>query len=155
MATAAIDHLSLPASERDLQQIEDLHHLLRQQGHARLIGPGGEPSVQLPEPVHALLMQILTALRQGSAISLVPVTQDLTTQEAAELLGVSRPHFVKLLESGALPFHLAGTHRRVYLQDLLAYKQQRDEGRSSALDRMAEEADSAGIYDQVLLPVVP
>jgi excisionase family DNA binding protein len=97
-------------------------------------------------------MQILDAMRQGSAISLIPITQDLTTQQAAELLGVSRPHFVKLLESGELAFHLVGTHRRVYLQDLMACKQQRDENRSKVLDRMAEEADASSLHDQVILP---
>lgn len=152
MASASIDHLSLPPAPRDLQQIEALHHLLGQQGHARLVGPGGEPSIELPEPVYALLMQILDAMRHGSALSLVPVTQDLTTQEAAELLGVSRPYFVKLLEFGSLPFHLTGTHRRVYLNDLLTYKQQRDEGRTEALNRMAAEAERSGLYGQVILP---
>ena len=152
MATAPIDHLSMPAAQDDRQQIEQLHDLLRRQGHARLVGPGGEPSVELPESVYALLMQILDAARQGHAISLMPITRDLTTQEAADLLGVSRPHFVKLLQSGELLFHLVGTHRRVYLKDLLAYKQLRDLNRAKALDQMAEEADAARLYDQVLLP---
>jgi excisionase family DNA binding protein len=61
-------------------------------------------------------------MQQGKAISIVPVMQDLTTQQAATLLGVSRPFFVKLLESGAQPFYLTGTHRRVYLNDLMANK---------------------------------
>jgi uncharacterized protein YbjQ (UPF0145 family) len=59
---------------------------------------------------------------------------------------------VKLLEAGKIAFHQAGTHRRVYLKDLLEYKQQRDRDRHEALDRMAQEADEAGLYDKVLLP---
>lgn len=152
MATATLDHLSIPESGEEQQQIEQLHQLLSREGRARLVGPGNEPAIELPEPVYALLMSILDDMRQGRAISLVPVTQDLTTQEAAELLGVSRPHFVKLLESNAMPFHLAGTHRRVYLKDLMAYKEQRDQRRRKALDRMAEEADMDGRYDLVVLP---
>lgn len=78
--------------------------------------------------------------------------QDLTTQQAAALLGVSRQFFVKLLESGALPFHVSGTHRRVYLKDLLTYKEQRDRERRKALDQMAKETEELGLYDKVLLP---
>ena len=78
--------------------------------------------------------------------------QDLTTQQAAALLGVSRPFFVKLLESGALPFHVTGTHRRVYLKDLSTYKEQRDRERRKALDQMAKETEELGLYDKVLLP---
>jgi excisionase family DNA binding protein len=78
--------------------------------------------------------------------------QDLTTQQAAGMLGVSRPFFVKILESGKLPFHLTGTHRRVYLKDLLAYKQYRDNERHEALNRIAQEDERAGLYDKVLLP---
>ena len=68
------------------------------------------------------------------------------------MLGVSRPFFVKLLETNQLPYYLAGTHRRVYLQDLLVYKQDRDQQRHEALNQMVREADEQGLYDQVLLP---
>ena len=152
MATATIDTLSLPNALEDQEQIEELHQLLHREGRARLVGPGSEPAIELPASVYAVLMNILNAMRQGGAISLVPVTQDLTTQEAAELLGVSRPYFVKLLEAGGIAFHSTGTHRRVYLKDLLAYKEQRDRGRRTVLDQMAAEADAAGLYDQVFLP---
>ena len=108
--------------------------------------------MELPDAVYDLLLKILRVMEEGKAISIVPVMQDLTTQQAAELLGVSRPFFVKLLETGSLPYHLTGTHRRVYLKDLLAYKQHRDQERHAALERMAEEADQAGLYDKVLLP---
>jgi excisionase family DNA binding protein len=106
----------------------------------------------LPDAVYELLLRILDGMQQGKAISIVPVMQDLTTQRAAGLLGVSRPFFVKLLESGKIPFHLTGTHRRVYLKDLLAYKEQRDRERLDALDQMAREAEELGLYDKVLLP---
>jgi excisionase family DNA binding protein len=91
-------------------------------------------------------------MEQGKAISIVPVMQELTTQQAAEQLGVSRPFFVKLLETGKLPFHLVGTHRRVYLKDLLSYKQKRDQDRHAAIEQMADEAEQAGLYDKVILP---
>jgi excisionase family DNA binding protein len=106
----------------------------------------------LPDTVFELLLQILEGMQQGKAISIVPVMQDLTTQQAAGLLGVSRPFFIKLLESGKLPFHLTGTYRRVYLKDLLVYKEHRDRERRDALDQMAREAGELGLYDKVLLP---
>jgi excisionase family DNA binding protein len=150
MATPTLDPVSLPASQE--VQVHALHELLRREGKARLSGRGGEPSVDLPDAVYELLMRILEGMQQAKAISIVPVMQDLTTQQAAGLLGVSRPFFVKLLESGKLPFHLTGTHRRVYLKDLLAYKEHRDAERHEALDRMAREAEELGLYDKVLLP---
>ena len=150
MAASTVDPVSLPASQQ--QQVQALHALLRGPVKARLIGKGGEPAIELPDAVYDLLLRILDGMQDCKAISVVPVMQDLTTQQAATLLGVSRPFFVKLLEAGALPFHLTGTHRRVYLKDLMAYKQQRDRGRLEALDRIAQEAEQAGLYDKVLLP---
>ena len=150
MATTVLDPISLPAAEE--AQVQALHDLLRKDGKARLVGRGGEPALELPDAVYDLLLKIVGGLQEGKAISVVPVTQDLTTQEAAEFLGVSRPFFVKLLKENELPFHLIGTHRRVYLKDLLDYKHRRDHQRREALDTMAREADEAGLYDKVLLP---
>lgn len=150
MATTILDPISLPVAEE--AQVQALHDLLRKDGKARLVGRGGEPALELPDAVYELLLKIVDGLQQGKAISVVPVTQDLTTQEAAEFLGVSRPFFVKLLKQNELSFHLIGTHRRVYLKDLLDYKHQRDHQRREALDTMAREADEAGLYDTVLLP---
>lgn len=150
MGTPSLDPVSLPASQEE--QVHALRDLLRREGKARLIGKGGEPAIELPDAVYALLLRILEGMQEGKAISIVPVTQDLTTQQAAGLLGVSRPFLVKLLESGKLSFHMTGTHRRVYLKDLIAYKERRDHERHEALDRMAQEAERAGLYDKVLLP---
>jgi excisionase family DNA binding protein len=150
MATSMLAPVSLPASQED--QVHALHELLQREGKARLMGKGGEPSIELPDAVFELLLRILEVMEQGKAISIVPVMQDLTTQQAAGLLGVSRPFFIRLLESGKLPFHLTGTHRRVYLKDLLVYKEHRDRERRDALDQMAREAEELGLYDKVLLP---
>jgi excisionase family DNA binding protein len=150
MATATLDPITLPQAEEE--QVHRLSEFLHSHGQTLLIGHGGDSPVEIPETVHELLVQILDLMRQGKAISIIPVTQDLTTQQAAEVIGVSRPFFVKLIEAGALPFHLAGTHRRVYLRDLLAYKERRDRARHAAIERMADQAEKDGIYDTVLLP---
>jgi excisionase family DNA binding protein len=91
-------------------------------------------------------------MQLGRAIVLIPENQQLTTQRAADLLGVSRPHLIKLLESGELPYHRAGSHRRVYLKDLVAYQKRRDAERKAALDSIAREAFESGLYDRTGIP---
>ena len=78
--------------------------------------------------------------------------RQLTAQRAADLLGVSRPPLIKLLEAGVLPYHKAGSHRRIFLKDLLAYQKRRDEERKAALDRIAKEAFESGLYDRTGVP---
>lgn len=150
MTVSSLNPVSLPPSQEE--QVNALRKLLKRKGKARLVGKGGEPAIELPDAVYELLIRIVEGMQAGKAISIVPVMQDLTTQEAAGLLGVSRPSLVKLLESGKLSFHMTGTHRRVYLRDLMAYKEHRDGERRDALDRIAQEAERAGLYDKVLLP---
>lgn len=94
----------------------------------------------LPRSVTPLLIHLLTEMSQGNAVTLIPVHAELSTQEAANLLNVSRPHLVKLLESGQLPFHKAGTHRRVRFADLEAYRTRFEAQRGLALDELARQA---------------
>ena len=85
--------------------------------------PGDQ--VELPEEVYLALRKIVDAMQSGLAVSVVPQATRLTTQQAADLLNVSRPTVVKLLDEGEIPFEKAGTHRRVILADLLAYRERR------------------------------
>ena len=98
------------------------------------------------------LKDIVRNMHLGRAIVLVPENQQLTTQRAADLLGVSRPHLIKLVEAGELPYHKAGSHRRIYLNDLLAYQKRRDDERKAALDRIAKEAFESGLYERTGIP---
>jgi excisionase family DNA binding protein len=120
-------------------------------GTATLVGPGGE-HLELPAVVYDFLKQLLAALARGQAVSIVPYMQELTTLEAAELLGVSRQHLVRVVEAGRIPFHMVGTHRRMYLRDVLDYKQERDLRRHEILAEMARADVEAGVYDKVLVP---
>ena len=147
MATL-IDPISIPESQE--AQIRDLRRLI-QQGSAKLVGPDGH-QVEIPEPVHDLLLTILKNLQAGKAISIVPEHQQLTTQRAADILGVSRPFLVRLVEDGDIPFHMVGSHRRIYLRDLLDYKRRRDAARHEAINNMARTEMEAGTYDRVMLP---
>lgn len=106
----------------------------------RLQGGAGTEDVVVPAEVVPLLVEILGQIANGNGVRVVPVHAELTTQQAADLLNVSRPHLVKLLENGAIPFHLVGTHRRVRLHDLLAYRTQLHERQDALLDELAEEA---------------
>ncbi|HEY0795230.1 MAG TPA: excisionase family DNA-binding protein [Acidisarcina sp.] len=133
-------------------RITALYELLRLEDKVIVTGEGELAPVEVPEVVHDLLLKILKGIQEGKAISILPVVEELTTQQAAGVLGVSRPYFVKLLESKKLPYHLTGSHRRVYLKDLMTYKQYRDRERHEALNRMAHESERAGVYDKVLLP---
>ncbi len=82
----------------------------------------------------------------------MPVMQELTTQQAANMLGVSRPFLIGLLNSSEMPHHKTGTHRRIYLKDLLAYRDQRDQKRKLVLAGIAKQDLAEGTYDQIHVP---
>ena len=140
--------VALPESEE--VQIRELNRML-QLGSPALVGADGE-RVELPGAVFRLLKDIVRNMQLGRAIVLIPENQQLTTQRAADLLGVSRPYLIKLLEAGELPHHKAGSHRRIYLKDLAAYQKRRDVERKAALDRIAKEAFESGLYDRTGIP---
>ena len=131
---------------RDLTALLDLSRFLEHHTEpALLLGPDGE-QVPLPEEVYRVLIEVVEAMREGKVITLVPHTQRLSTQEAADFLGISRPTLVKLLEDGKIPLRPAGRHRRILFTDLLAYPQRQHADRRAALDRMTEDASEAGLY---------
>jgi len=94
----------------------------------------------LPRQALALLRDILVEMAQGNAVTIVPTHAELTTQEAANILNVSRPHLVKLLESGEISFTKAGTHRRVRYQELMSYKETRMKESIDALAELSAQA---------------
>lgn len=101
--------------------------------------------VELPTSALRLLVDILTELADGNAVKVVPVHAELTTQEAADLLNVSRPHLVKLLEEGELPFHRTGKHRRVRFADLMQFKERRDQASEPAMEELTKQAQDLGM----------
>jgi len=101
--------------------------------------------IELPTSALRLLVDILAELAGGNAVRVVPVHAELTTQEAADLLNVSRPHLVKLLEAGELPFHRTGKHRRVRFADLMHYKSERDRSSEQALAELTRQAQELGM----------
>ena len=102
----------------------------------------------VPTSALYLLVDILGELAIGNAVKVVPVHAELTSQEAADLLNVSRPHLVKMLEEGAIPFTKTGRHRRIRFSDLMAFKQRRDEESQEAMEALAQQAQELGMgYD--------
>lgn len=99
-----------------------------------------EETIELPAGAVKLLMAILEDMASGRAVTIVPQNAELTTQQAADFLNVSRPFLVQLLEQKRLPFRLVGTHRRIRLEDVLAYKENIDAERRKVLDQLTAQA---------------
>lgn len=114
---------------------------------AELVGPDGK-SLKLPNSVYTLLTQLVSELAQGNAVTIVPVRHELTTQQAADILNVSRPFLIKLLESGDIPFRRVGTHRRILFEDLMAYKRHRSEARQQFFKESLREAVALGMDEE-------
>jgi excisionase family DNA binding protein len=116
--------------------------------HARLVGPDDE-TIELPDELYTVIRAAVQTLLAGQGISIAPHTALLSTQEAADLLGISRPTLVKLLESGEIPFEQSGQrrHRRVRLAEVEAYRQRAHRSRRSALRELTQEADAEGLYE--------
>ena len=112
---------------------------------ARLRVIDGDGEIEVPVSALRMLVDILANMAEGNAISIVPIHAELTTQQAADFLGVSRPYLVGMVERGELPHHKVGTHRRVYFRDLLAYRKQRLEGSKAALEALADQAQKLGM----------
>jgi excisionase family DNA binding protein len=133
-------------SPGDTESVRHLLDLFRSETKPPALVDEHGNRTELPRPIYELLVRVASALQEGKVISLVPETQELTTQAAANILGVSRPHLIKLLESGHLEFHKVGAHRRIRMQDLIAFQQNRDRERRKALDELARKAQEAGLY---------
>ncbi|MAD79963.1 MAG: DNA-binding protein [Planctomycetaceae bacterium] len=99
-----------------------------------------DEQIELPAVAVRLLIDLLSVMAEGNAVTLIPIHAELTTQQAADLLGVSRPFLIKQLEDEVIPFRRVGTHRRVLFSELMKYKHEVDNQRSKALDELTEQA---------------
>lgn len=106
-----------------------------------LSGPEHGDHVQLPEDMYKLLLQVVSAMQAGLAVTVAPLSQTLTTQQAADLLGISRPTLVRLLDDGHIRYERINSHRRLLLRDVLEYREQRRRSQYAALEAMAVDVD--------------
>ncbi len=139
-----LDPVAPQTDERD--EVKKLSALLGRSGaHCRLLGPLGE-EIEFPASVFYVLERVVELMAEGNAVTIVPVGQKLTTQQAANILNVSRQYLVRLLESGRIRFEKTGTHRRIDIQDVLDYKQKRNAERGIALDNLTTLSEECGGY---------
>jgi len=139
-------HLSSLKGEKD-RILELLKTTIEEEEPSRLNVKIGEDEVDMPLPrdLMTVILEILTEVAQGHSVSVGPEEEELTTSEAAELLNVSRPHLVKLLEEGEIPFRKVGTHRRVRREDVLEYKRRQRKEAEEAMQNLADQAQELGL----------
>ncbi len=142
-----IEEQKVPISDGDRQEIEQLYDAMRR-GKAKLVGPDGQARL-LPHSLYSFLVELIGLLNEGKSVYIVQNQAKLTTVEAAAMLGVSRQFLINILVKGEIPYHLVGTHRRIYAQDLLAYKSKRDQDRRKILRDLAKEEAAKGLYDRI------
>lgn len=139
-----------PVSPSDASGIAGLARFIEREatdkGKPRLVGPD-EESIELPDEVYEVLVRVVSAMRAGNAVSVVPYAMRVSTQEAAEMLGISRPTFVRLLEKDEIPFEQPGRHRRIRLADVLAYRDRTHSRAQDHLDALTAEASANGLFD--------
>jgi excisionase family DNA binding protein len=138
---------AVDTSSQEQQEIVDVYAKLRD-AEAKLIGPDGRAEI-LPNNVYSFLLRLLADLRAGHSVTILQNKHELTTVEASKILGMSRQFLVQVLEKGGISFHMVGTHRRMYVRDVIAYKSQRDFSRRSVLNDLAKREFAKGDYDQV------
>ncbi len=139
-------HRQLPPTEQESTMARNSGQLLARYAREdqslmlRVIDAQQAEPIELPAGAVALLMDILEAMAAGRGITLMPENAELTTVEAAEILNVSRPYLIKLLEEGHIPYRKVGTHRRVRLDDVMRYRTAIDQTREVVLDHLVAEA---------------
>ena len=137
--------MPLAISAGDQEQVQELYQKI-QRSRAKLVGPDGKTQ-SLPVSLYEFLVKLIDDLCEGQSVAIVQNDAQLTTVEAARMLGVSRQFLVKVLERGEIPHHMVGTHRRVYVRDLLAYKARRDSKRRQTVDDLTRAEAEDGLYD--------
>ncbi|MGI8551387.1 MAG: helix-turn-helix domain-containing protein [Dehalococcoidia bacterium] len=148
MASFIVGQELVAVSEGERWTLVEADRLLEDDEAAVLLvaGPSRE-TIPLSAPALRVYKQVVHLLARGEDVILVPLHRELTTQEAANLLNVSRPFLVQLLERGEIPFTRTGSHRRIRFGDVMDYKERRDANRRTALAELTRFSDELGLYD--------
>ncbi|MDT3446526.1 MULTISPECIES: helix-turn-helix domain-containing protein [unclassified Pseudofrankia] len=140
-----------PADGSDLARFARRLARVEEPARAQLVGPDGS-QMDIPDELYGVLRDVVAALSQGLAITIAPHNTMLTTQEAADLLNISRPTLVRLLTDGEIPYTMRGRHRRVMLRDILDYRDRTRRERRQTLDQMAADAEEDDLYNLTATP---
>ncbi|MEG4863385.1 MULTISPECIES: excisionase family DNA-binding protein [unclassified Microcoleus] len=139
---------SVRLQEKEQESIAQLAQILsRESAQPKLVTSNGE-EILIPESVCNILRQAVQAIASDRAVSIVLHDRELTTQQAADIINVSRLFLVKLLDEGAIPYIKVGSHRRIQFKDLIIYKEHRDRKRRKLLDQLIEMTEEAGLYEE-------
>lgn len=132
----------------EIETIKQLKKLIAKAENKELqISTSNGESIALPNSVTDIFRTVINVIAQGKGISLIPVAEEVTTTQGAEILNISRPYLMRLIENGEIPYHQVGTHKRINLQDLLEYKKIRDTKRKKGLQKLTELSQELGLYD--------
>jgi excisionase family DNA binding protein len=142
--TLTLDREPIAAPNTDREALRGVEAMI--QSGLELRVSAGDRSIELPDALRLVLEQAAHELVRGNRVSLLPLGRMLTTRQAAEMLNISRPFLIQLLEREEIPFEMVGTHRRVAIEDVLRYRAQRSERRREVLRALSEEADELGFY---------
>lgn len=136
----------MAVTSKDIELAEKGRKLLRSRAKASVrLNIGQSTTVDMPKPVREVLEKTLSFIAEGQSVVVLPEPAEITTQQAADLLHVSRPFIVKLLENEEIPFRKVGKHRRIRMEDVLRYKEKIDKKRLKVLEKLAAEAQELGL----------
>lgn len=142
---AATDIRTIEASEEDRESFEALSSFLDERGSTILMHD--DQRIEIPDSLVDVIHQAVEIMRAGGAVSIIPHNTMLTTQQAADYLGVSRPYLISILDKEGIEYSYTGTHRRISLKEIEKYRTRRDAERREILDAMTREAYEMGLYD--------
>ena len=135
-----------PKNEEELQEIIELVSKISNLDQFVMLKSDGQ-EIEIPSIVTKILYEIIAILSKGGALTIIPMEKELTTQQAADILNVSRPFLVNLLENGEIPFHKTGTHRKILMKDLREYKEQINKNRTNKINEIINLSQEYGLYD--------
>ena len=134
--------------QQDIETIKQLKNLIANTENNQLQFTTSQgDSITIPQTVTEVFRTVIDLMAQGKGISLIPVADEVTTTQAAEILNISRPYLMKLINNAQIPYHQVGTHKRILLKDLLEYKKLRNAKRQEGLQKLTELSQELGLYD--------
>lgn len=136
----------------NLKRVASSLEMARDENSVLIIDEEHNVKIRLPHTLYRVLTDVAHLLAKGDSVGLLRYTQDVTTQQAADLLQVSRPYVIKLLEASEIPYYMVGSHRRMKFADVLHYKQRRDLHRREKLDELYRVSNEARLYDIETFP---